>query len=168
MSSPRCLTAPNPNTGDGGAQENFSCSGCSKACGHAARNPSHVRRRVVQRESEFTTAKNNAPKRRKAPIPAGRSLRKTNDVVRNRALARTAIDVGKCSLCRRMAQSRASGGRLSVDYCFRAGYALPADEGLEALKVDRLCTRLGVTKGSLYWHFKDMAGYRARARAGAG
>lgn len=60
-----------------------------------------------------------------------------------------------------MAKSRASGGRLSVDDWIQAGYALLADEGLEALKIDRLCSRLGVTKGSFYWHFKDMAGYRA-------
>lgn len=60
-----------------------------------------------------------------------------------------------------MAKGRAGGGRLSVDDWIQAGYALVADEGLEALKVDRLCTRLGVTKGSFYWHFKDMAGYRA-------
>lgn len=60
-----------------------------------------------------------------------------------------------------MANGRVSGGRLSVDDWIQAGYALVADEGLKALKVDRLCTRLGVTKGSFYWHFKDMAGYRS-------
>jgi AcrR family transcriptional regulator len=34
-------------------------------------------------------------------------------------------------------------------------------KGIKALKIDRLCKRLGVTKGSFYWHFTDMAGYRA-------
>lgn len=51
--------------------------------------------------------------------------------------------------------------RLSVDDWIQAGYALLADEGLPALKIDRLCSRLGVTKGSFYWHFTDMATYRA-------
>ncbi|BBY78483.1 TetR family transcriptional regulator [Mycolicibacterium parafortuitum] len=60
-----------------------------------------------------------------------------------------------------MAKGRASAGRLSVDDWIQAGYAILADDGLEALKLDRLCARLGVTKGSFYWHFRDMAGYRA-------
>jgi AcrR family transcriptional regulator len=51
--------------------------------------------------------------------------------------------------------------RLSIDDWIRAGYSLLADDGLPSLKIDRLCDRLGVTKGSFYWHFKDMAGYRA-------
>ncbi|AFM16347.1 transcriptional regulator [Mycolicibacterium chubuense NBB4] len=51
--------------------------------------------------------------------------------------------------------------RLSADDWVQAGYAILADGGLEALKLDRLCRRLGVTKGSFYWHFTDMAGYRA-------
>jgi AcrR family transcriptional regulator len=51
--------------------------------------------------------------------------------------------------------------RLSVDDWLRAGYAVLAEEGIEALKIDRLCRRLGVTKGSFYWHFADMRSYRA-------
>ncbi len=51
--------------------------------------------------------------------------------------------------------------RLSIDDWIQAGYSLLADDGLQALKIDRLCSRLGVTKGSFYWHFTDMAGYRA-------
>ena len=43
----------------------------------------------------------------------------------------------------------------------QAGYAILAEEGIKALKIDRLCRRLGVTKGSFYWHFTDIAGYRA-------
>lgn len=53
-----------------------------------------------------------------------------------------------------------SAPRLSVDDWITAGYALLGDEGLGALKIDRLCTRLGVTKGSFYWHFADIAAYR--------
>jgi AcrR family transcriptional regulator len=48
-----------------------------------------------------------------------------------------------------------------VDDWIRAGYAILAEEGIKSLKVDRLCSRLGVTKGSFYWHFTDIAGYRA-------
>jgi AcrR family transcriptional regulator len=61
-----------------------------------------------------------------------------------------------------MARSRTpAGSRLSVDDWISAGYAILAEEGIKALKIDRLCERLGVTKGSFYWHFSDMAGYRA-------
>jgi AcrR family transcriptional regulator len=51
--------------------------------------------------------------------------------------------------------------RLSVDDWIQAGYAILAEEGIEALKIDRLCSRLGVTKGSFYWHFTDIKAYRA-------
>ncbi|MCV7319645.1 TetR/AcrR family transcriptional regulator [Mycolicibacterium confluentis] len=57
--------------------------------------------------------------------------------------------------------TRESGtGRRSVDDWIQAGYTILAEEGIGALKIDRLCQRLGVTKGSFYWHFTDMAGYR--------
>ncbi|OBK92007.1 TetR family transcriptional regulator [Mycobacterium asiaticum] len=54
----------------------------------------------------------------------------------------------------------ATNNRLSVDDWLQAGFAIVAEEGLNALKVDRLCSRLNVTKGSFYWHFADMAAYR--------
>lgn len=54
----------------------------------------------------------------------------------------------------------ATSSRLTVDDWLQAGYATVADEGLNALKLDRLCSRLNVTKGSFYWHFADMAAYR--------
>src|SRR5215510_439365 len=61
-----------------------------------------------------------------------------------------------------MPTPRAHGSnRLSVDDWIQAGYTLLAEDGLQAIKVDRLCDRLGVTKGSFYWHFSDMAAYRA-------
>jgi AcrR family transcriptional regulator len=50
--------------------------------------------------------------------------------------------------------------RLSVDDWIQAGYAILAEEGIKALKIDRLCARVGVTKGSFYWHFADIASYR--------
>jgi AcrR family transcriptional regulator len=50
--------------------------------------------------------------------------------------------------------------RLSVDDWIQAGFAILAEEGIKALKIDRLCRRLEVTKGSFYWHFTDIASYR--------
>ena len=43
----------------------------------------------------------------------------------------------------------------------QAGYTLLAEEGARALKVERLCRQVGATRGSFYWHFEDMDGYRA-------
>lgn len=61
-----------------------------------------------------------------------------------------------------VASSRGSAGnRLALDDWIEAGYALLAEEGIKALKVDRLCERLGVTKGSFYWHFDGMPSFRA-------
>lgn len=60
-----------------------------------------------------------------------------------------------------MATREPGNSRLSVEDWLQAGYSLLAEDGLQALKIDRLCARLGVTKGSFYWHFTDMAGYRA-------
>ncbi len=55
----------------------------------------------------------------------------------------------------------ATTSRLTVDDWVQAGFAILAEEGITALKIDRLCSRLAVTKGSFYWHFTDIAGYRA-------
>ena len=49
----------------------------------------------------------------------------------------------------------------ALDDWIQAGYAILAEEGIKALKIDRLCDRLGVTKGSFYWHFDGMPSYRA-------
>jgi AcrR family transcriptional regulator len=54
----------------------------------------------------------------------------------------------------------APSSRLSVDDWIQAGFAILAEEGIKALKIDRLCRRLEVTKGSFYWHFTDIATYR--------
>jgi AcrR family transcriptional regulator len=51
--------------------------------------------------------------------------------------------------------------RLTVGDWVNAGFAILAEEGIKGLKIDRLCDRLAVTKGSFYWHFTDIAGYRA-------
>jgi len=59
-----------------------------------------------------------------------------------------------------MTPPRGSGRRLSADDWIQAGFALLADSGPAALRIDRLCERLQVTKGSFYWHFTDMPSYR--------
>ncbi|MGY4652663.1 hypothetical protein ACVWWN_006459 [Mycobacterium sp. URHB0021] len=53
-----------------------------------------------------------------------------------------------------MAKDRAGGGgRLSGDDWTRPGYVILANEGIKDLEIDRLCKRLGVTKGSFYLAF---------------
>jgi len=60
-----------------------------------------------------------------------------------------------------MERAGAATSRLTVDDWVQAGFSILAEEGITALKIDRLCSRLAVTKGSFYWHFADIAGYRA-------
>jgi AcrR family transcriptional regulator len=52
------------------------------------------------------------------------------------------------------------GRRLSADDWIEAGFAVLADGGPNALRIDALCALLNVTKGSFYWHFTDMPTYR--------
>jgi AcrR family transcriptional regulator len=59
-----------------------------------------------------------------------------------------------------MAPPRGSGRRLTADDWIDAGFAVLADGGPNALRVDAVCERLNVTKGSFYWHFTDMSAYR--------
>jgi AcrR family transcriptional regulator len=59
-----------------------------------------------------------------------------------------------------MAPARGAGRRLSAGDWIQAGFALLADTGPNTLRVDRLCARLNVTKGSFYWHFTDIRAYR--------
>src|SRR4051794_24485540 len=54
-----------------------------------------------------------------------------------------------------------ASSRLSVDDWVEAALELLAEEGPSGVKIDRLCVRLGVTKGSFYWHFSDLAGFLA-------
>jgi AcrR family transcriptional regulator len=51
-------------------------------------------------------------------------------------------------------------GRLTSDDWIQAGFAVLADSGPNGLRIEPLCERLHVTKGSFYWHFSDMAAYR--------
>ena len=56
---------------------------------------------------------------------------------------------------------RHGGRRLSADDWIEAGFAVLAESGPNALRIDALCERLNVTKGSFYWHFTDMPAYRS-------
>jgi AcrR family transcriptional regulator len=60
-----------------------------------------------------------------------------------------------------MGATESGSARLSVADWVQAGFGIVAEDGLKALTIDRLCQRLGVTKGSFYWHFSDMKAYRA-------
>lgn len=50
----------------------------------------------------------------------------------------------------------AQRSRLSADDWIAEGLELLAEDGLSAVKVEPLAARLGVTKGSFYWHFDDL------------
>lgn len=49
----------------------------------------------------------------------------------------------------------------SLDDWIDAGFEVLAEGGTNALRISRLCDRLRVTKGSFYWHFRDIQAYRA-------
>ena len=46
--------------------------------------------------------------------------------------------------------------RLSASDWVDVGFTFLGDEGIQGIKIDRMAERLGVTKGSFYWHFKDL------------
>ncbi|MCV7279987.1 TetR/AcrR family transcriptional regulator [Mycolicibacterium flavescens] len=56
--------------------------------------------------------------------------------------------------------TEARGSRLTVEDWINAGYAILAEEGIKGLKLEPLCARVDATKGSFYWHFSGMEGYR--------
>jgi AcrR family transcriptional regulator len=58
-----------------------------------------------------------------------------------------------------MPRQSAATPRLSIDDWVSAALELLAEEGPGGVKIDRLCVRLGVTKGSFYWHFTDLASF---------
>jgi len=59
-----------------------------------------------------------------------------------------------------VAARKSPSTRLSIEDWLQAGYIVLAEQGVRALKVERLCRLLGVTRGSFYWHFEDIDGYR--------
>ncbi len=54
------------------------------------------------------------------------------------------------------AVEEATPTRLSADDWLRAAFEIMVQDGIGGVKVPRLCERLGVTKGSFYWHFADV------------
>jgi AcrR family transcriptional regulator len=46
--------------------------------------------------------------------------------------------------------------RLSIEDWVNQALKLLMDEGVQAVKITRLCSELEVTKGSFYWHFADI------------
>jgi AcrR family transcriptional regulator len=54
-----------------------------------------------------------------------------------------------------------ASSRLSIDDWTERALALLMDEGVGAIKINRLCKELGVTKGSFYWHFADLDAFLA-------
>ena len=46
--------------------------------------------------------------------------------------------------------------RLAAEDWIRAALDVMVEEGIGGVKIQRLCDRLGVTKGSFYWHFADL------------
>ena len=59
-----------------------------------------------------------------------------------------------------MPPPRGAGRRLTADDWIQAGFSILAEGDPGTLRIDQLCERLGVTKGSFYWHFTDFAAYR--------
>lgn len=55
--------------------------------------------------------------------------------------------------------------RLSPEDWIFCGFNTLADQGPSALKAEVLARRLGTTKGSFYWHFKDVADFHAAMMA---
>ena len=51
--------------------------------------------------------------------------------------------------------------RLTQTNWLEAGFAALVEVGPEALKAEVMARRLGTTKGSFYWHFKDVAEFHA-------
>lgn len=54
-----------------------------------------------------------------------------------------------------------ASSRLSVDDWTSRALALLMEEGVGAIKINRLCKEIGVTKGSFYWHFADLDAFLA-------
>jgi AcrR family transcriptional regulator len=54
------------------------------------------------------------------------------------------------------AADAARTGSLSADDWTNRALELLMDEGVAAVKISRLCSDLGVTKGSFYWRFDDL------------
>jgi AcrR family transcriptional regulator len=65
------------------------------------------------------------------------------------------VTVTSTSLAVGRARTARGSSRLGADDWVRAALDVMEEEGIAGVKVPRLCARLGVTKGSFYWHFPD-------------
>ena len=59
----------------------------------------------------------------------------------------------------------ARGPRLGADDWLDAAVEVLLEDGIGGLKISRLSSRLGVTKGSFYWHFTDIATMKSELAA---
>ncbi len=50
---------------------------------------------------------------------------------------------------------------LTKDAWIAAGFRALTKQGAQALRAEPLARQLGTTKGSFYWHFADLAGFKA-------
>ena len=57
--------------------------------------------------------------------------------------------------------TRARTDRLTRARWIEAGFAALAEDGHGALKAEPLARRLGTTKGSFYWHFRDVPEFQS-------
>ena len=62
-------------------------------------------------------------------------------------------------------QTLVKRARLGVSDWIAASMRLLVTEGPAALKISRLTDTLGVTKGSFYWHFADIAALKSALAA---
>ena len=60
-----------------------------------------------------------------------------------------------------MAMTAHAKQRLTRERWIAAGLDVLADRGPEALKAEPLARHLGTTKGSFYWHFRDVPAFHA-------
>ena len=51
--------------------------------------------------------------------------------------------------------------KLTKETWLAAGFQSLAENGPTSIQINLLAKKLGATKGSFYWHFKDMADYKA-------
>jgi AcrR family transcriptional regulator len=70
-------------------------------------------------------------------------------------MAPTAATAAPSPSAGRRARSGGGSPRLGADDWVQAALDVMEEEGIAGVKVPRLCARLGVTKGSFYWHFAD-------------
>ncbi|GAC55087.1 TetR/AcrR family transcriptional regulator [Gordonia amicalis] len=57
------------------------------------------------------------------------------------------------------------GSRLGADDWLDAAVEVLLEDGIDGLKISHLSARLGVTKGSFYWHFTDLATMKSELAA---